>query len=150
MTTTKLEFNNPIDIKTALSENRGRPPATIAAQELKTTKRVWAWQALKRIKRIATDNNIFTAHPRLSFEANQWLYEIEHGKPAIQVDQRVTGRIVISPDDLTIIDAIQDNDQSLLTTSYSVVDDDPPADSTLQNVDVQTQVDNNNNDDETL
>jgi hypothetical protein len=68
------------------------------------------------------DKAIYTTHPRLWFEANQWLVEMAEGKPSIQIDQRVTGRIVIAPDDLVIIDAVNDDTQ-LLTTSYSVVQD---------------------------
>jgi hypothetical protein len=86
------------------------------------------------------------------------------GKPSIQIDQRVTGRIVIAPDDLVIIDAVNDDTQ-LLTTSYSVVQDamdtpntggedtddtDPDDDSTLQNVDGQAQGNITDNDEKIL
>jgi hypothetical protein len=125
----------------------GRPPAQV---EIRRARAQNAWRAYHRICTMAKDKLTRQTNPRLVAELDRWLYEIEHGKPSIQIDQRVTGRIVLAPDDLTIIDAIQDNDTSLLTTSYSVVDDDPGQDSTLQNVDAQTQVDNNNNDDETL
>jgi hypothetical protein len=121
MSTNNIVFDSPHDIHSALVENRGRYPRKPNQNTFKETLRNNAWRALVRIKRIATDQTILQSHPRLSFEANQWLVEMAEGKPSIQIDQRVTGHIVIAPDDLVIIDAVNDDTQ-LLTTSYSVID----------------------------
>ena len=122
MSTHEPVFSSPRDVRQALIENRGRPPTVPDHHTFKDTLRANAWRALVRIKRIATSPDVLQSHPRLSFEANQWLVEMAEGKPSIQIDQRVTGRIVIAPDDLVIIDAVNDDTQ-LLTTSYSVVQD---------------------------
>ena len=164
MSTNNIVFDSPHDIHSALVENRGRYPRKPNQNTFKETLRNNAWRALVRIKRIATDQTILQSHPRLSFEANQWLVEMAEGKPSIQIDQRVTGHIVIAPDDLVIIDAVNDDTQ-LLTTSYSVVQDamdtpntggedtddtDPDDDSTLQNVDGQAQGNITDNDEKIL
>ncbi len=60
-----------------------------------------AYKAYYRAVAMAQNPKLQESNPRLVAEIDRWLYEIHHGKPRIQLDQRVNVNVVVyTPDDL--------------------------------------------------
>ena len=100
----------------------GRPPTEVPIARKRAQE---AYQAYVRMTNMATDKATRQSQPRLVAEIDRWLYEIEHGKPKIQIDQRVTGRIVLSPDDLMLVTQGEDSDLPMLEAGYELIEDNP-------------------------
>ncbi len=92
-------------------ENRGRPPAN---KDIQHSKAAQAWRAYRRLINRAKDPELQRENPRLVTEIDKWLYEIQHGKAAISIDQRIQSvNVTISGEELTRRQAIRDGLLSL-------------------------------------
>jgi hypothetical protein len=72
---------------------------------------------------MATDKELRKTQPRLVAEIDRWLYEIEHGKPRIQIDQRVTGKMMLCADDIALLNPGDTPDLPMLEAGYEVLED---------------------------
>jgi hypothetical protein len=95
---------------------QGRPPKD---KNLAIIRGLEAYKAYHRLFTMAKDKAIRAGQPRLVAEIDKWLYEIEHGKPSIQIDQRVTGTIRIFPDEFKLIESVSDD---VIDAEYRMID----------------------------
>ncbi len=108
-------------------DNRGRPPKMTG---LANKRQANAWRAYVRLANMAKDKDLQESHPRLVMEINQWLYEVEYGRPHISLDQRIASlNIQITGDDLArsqLLLADQSNADNLLFAEADLMQLSPP------------------------
>lgn len=111
MTTTTSELKN--EATWGLS-TRGRPSKVLDDRGIKASKRIRGWQAYKRLCNLAGNKEFRLKHPSLAVQIDTWLYEVHYGKPALPIDQRISGRIVLTADDLVLIAPEHFNDTKVI------------------------------------
>jgi hypothetical protein len=103
----------------------GHPSKGITKEKFQHQKLALGHAALRRVAAVAKDTDLLERIPAKWIEANQWLVEMAFGKPSIQIDQRVTGRIVLTPDDLALIQPGDDTallSEGVIDADYAIMD----------------------------
>jgi hypothetical protein len=124
-------FKNANDVRLALKVNNGRLAGCPEKAEKQHRRMILAWQAFERIRSMATNKKLFQVHPRLVFEANQWMCEMVEGKPRQQIDQNITGSIRVFPDEFKAVEMTA-SDVTLTDAEYRVLPDTPSVMSTIE------------------
>jgi hypothetical protein len=91
---------------------------------------------------MARDKGFRGTNPRLASEIDRWLYEIEHGKPHISIDQRVTGTITVFPDHFRVVESEMFQSTDIIDVDYRML---PAPDDTVE-ADIDTYDDSTDND----